>query len=194
MSENEAVSFDKAAEQLFISLPAVIKQINALEANRDLQLFHRTHRGLVVTKAGQSLYQDATYIIGYCKDSVKRAKDAMENAQEVIRDGISLMVPPQVFVDLWPKIQKLYPDMKFQLVPFENTVENVRQNTDNGKTDRTDEDDIIKNLCQVITCRLAGSDTGNKSALLLHVVRYHQRIEGNGGIEVSKEDNQYDVY
>lgn len=51
MSENEAVSFGKAAEQLFISLPAVIKQINALEANRDLQLFHRTHRGLVVTKA-----------------------------------------------------------------------------------------------------------------------------------------------
>ena len=77
---------------------------------------------------------------------------------------------------------------------FENTVEDVRQNTDNGKTDRTDEDDVVKNLCQVITCRLAGSDTGNKSALLLHVVRYHQRIEGNGSIEVSKEDNQYDVY
>ena len=37
------------------------------------------------------------------------------------------MVPPQVFVDLWPKIQKLYPDMKFQLVPFENTVENARE-------------------------------------------------------------------
>ena len=54
----EAGSFSKAAEQLFISPPAVIKQINALEANLNLQLFHRTHRGLVVTKAGQSLYQD----------------------------------------------------------------------------------------------------------------------------------------
>lgn len=48
----EAGSFSKAAEQLFISPPAVIKQINALEANLNLQLFHRTHRGLVVTKQG----------------------------------------------------------------------------------------------------------------------------------------------
>ena len=36
----------------------------------DLQLFVRTHRGLVLTKAGQSLYQDTKYIIQYCKDSV----------------------------------------------------------------------------------------------------------------------------
>ena len=41
----ECGSFNKAAEKLFISPPAVIKQINLLEENLDLQLFVRTHRG-----------------------------------------------------------------------------------------------------------------------------------------------------
>ena len=48
----ECGSFNKAAEKLFISPPAVIKQINLLEENLDLQLFVRTHRGLQLTEAG----------------------------------------------------------------------------------------------------------------------------------------------
>ena len=52
----EAGSFSKAAEQLYISAPAVIKQINSLEASLGMKLFDRTHRGLVVTEAGQSIY------------------------------------------------------------------------------------------------------------------------------------------
>ena len=45
----EAGSFSKAAEELYISAPAVIKQINSLENSLDLQLFERTHRGLIIT-------------------------------------------------------------------------------------------------------------------------------------------------
>ena len=96
----EAGSFNKAAERLYISPPAVIKQINLLEENLGVQLFERTHRGLALTKAGQSLVQDARYIIQYCKDSVTRAKNAMEETQSVIRIGASPMTPAQVLVDL----------------------------------------------------------------------------------------------
>lgn len=45
----ESGSFNKAAEKLFISPPAVIKQINLLEENLGLQLFLRTHRGIQLT-------------------------------------------------------------------------------------------------------------------------------------------------
>ena len=48
----------------------------------DLQLFERTHRGLILTKAGQSLYQDTKYIIQYCKNSVTRAKNAMQESDK----------------------------------------------------------------------------------------------------------------
>ena len=49
----EAGSFSKAAEELYISAPAVIKQINSLENSLNLQLFERTHRGLIITEAGR---------------------------------------------------------------------------------------------------------------------------------------------
>ena len=123
----QAGSFNKAAEQLYISPPAVIKQINLLEENLGLQLFVRTHRGLHLTDAGKSLYQDARYIVQYCKDSVTRAKNAMQDSASVIRIGTSPMTPAQVLVDLWPRLQADCPDMKFQLVPFDNTPENARE-------------------------------------------------------------------
>ena len=107
MCDVESGSFSKAAEKLYISSPAVIKQINSLEASLGVQLFSRTHRGLVVTEAGKSIYNDSKYIIGYCKDSVKRAKDVMQVSEDVIRVGVSPLTPPQIFVELWPKIQKL---------------------------------------------------------------------------------------
>ena len=123
----EAGSFNKAAERLYISPPAVIKQINLLEESLDLQLFVRTHRGLQLTSAGRSLVQDAKYIIQYCKDSVTRAKNAMQAGESVIRIGTSPMTQAQVLVDLWPRLQEDCPGTKFQLVPFDNTPENARE-------------------------------------------------------------------
>lgn len=120
-------SFSKAAEKLYITAPAVIKQINSLESSLDLHLFERTHRGLIVTEAGKSLYQDAKYLIQYCKDSVSRVRNAQNNQEGVIRIGVSPMTPSQVFMTLWPRIQKYCPDLKFKLVPFENTPENARE-------------------------------------------------------------------
>lgn len=86
-----------------------------------MQLFVRTHRGLVLTEAGKSLYQDAKYIIQYCKDSVTRARNAMQKSDSLIRIGTSPMTPAQVLVDLWPKVQEYCPNIKFQLIPFDNT-------------------------------------------------------------------------
>lgn len=123
----EAGSFSKAAEELYISAPAVIKQINSLENSLNLQLFERTHRGLIITEAGKSLYQDAKYLIQYSKESLIRAQESMNHNEEIIRVGISPMTPPEVFVELWPKIQKIYPEMKFKLITFENTPENARE-------------------------------------------------------------------
>ncbi|MGN1141068.1 MAG: LysR family transcriptional regulator [Oliverpabstia sp.] len=132
----DAGSFSKAAEQSYITPTAVIKQINLLEAELGVDLFERTHRGVRLTKAGISLYKDAKYIIQYCQDSVIRAKNAMQECGNVIRIGTSPMTPAQILVELWPKIHVLCPEIKFQLVPYENTPENARE--------------ILKNLGQNI--------------------------------------------
>lgn len=123
----DAGSFNKAAEQLFITPTAVIKQINLLESTLDVQLFHRTHRGLTLTKAGVSLYKDAKYVIQYCKDSVSRAKNAMQGDTDIIRIGTSPMTPAQALMELWSPIHEICPEIKFQMVPYENNLENARR-------------------------------------------------------------------
>ena len=123
----DAGSFNKAAEQAFITPTAVIKQINLLEAELGVKLFERSHRGLTLTKAGKSMYQDAKYIVQYCRDSVTRARNAMQEDSNVIRIGSSPMTPAQLLMQLWSKVNELCPDIKFQIVPFENTPENARE-------------------------------------------------------------------
>ena len=129
-------SFNKAAEALYITPPAVTKQINLLEKDLDLKLFVRTHRGLALTEAGKSLYRDAKYIIQYCKESVGRAKKAMQEKDNIIRIGTSPMTPAAPLVQEWAKVQKEHPDIKLQIVPFMNSLENARE--------------ILKNLGQNI--------------------------------------------
>lgn len=132
----DAGSFNKAAEQAYITPTAVIKQINLLEASLNVKLFERTHRGLTLTKAGASLYNDAKYIIQYCRDAVIRANNAMQEDGNVIRIGTSPMTPAGILVELWPKLHRLCPEIKFQIVPYENTPENAKE--------------ILKNLGQRI--------------------------------------------
>ena len=91
-------SFNKAAAKLYITPTAVIKQINLLEKALEVVLFERTHCRLVLTKAGELLYQDAKYIIRYCKDSVICAQNAMNEGANIIRIGSSSMTPAQLLM------------------------------------------------------------------------------------------------
>lgn len=100
-------SFNKAAEDIYISPATVIKQINLLEKSLGVQLFERTHRGLILTEAGRSMYQDAKYIIQYCRDSVTRARNAMQASSSVIRIGSSSMTPAQLLMDVWSRVQEI---------------------------------------------------------------------------------------
>ncbi len=123
----ESGSFNNAAEKLYISSTAIIKQINLLEKRLDLKLFIRTNRGLILTESGKSLLKDAKYIVQYCDDSVIRAKNAYNSNESIIRIGTSPMTPPQVLLELWSKIKDRYHGIKFKLVPFDNTPENTRE-------------------------------------------------------------------
>ena len=78
----EAGSFNRAAEELFITSAALIKQINQLENDID-----RTHLGLTLTKAVVSRYKDAKYITGFGAEAILRARNTMLEADKVVRIG-----------------------------------------------------------------------------------------------------------
>lgn len=50
----EQKSFSKAAEELFISSTAIMKQINSLEDQVDVTLLNRSNKGVSLTPAGKS--------------------------------------------------------------------------------------------------------------------------------------------
>lgn len=122
----DAGSFSRAGEKLFITSTAVIKQINLLEERLQVQLFVRSNRGIRLTAAGRSFYEDAKYILQYMDDSVQRARQAMRQEENIIRIGTSPMTPAQVLLDLWPSLHEEFPGLRFRLVPFENTPANAR--------------------------------------------------------------------
>ena len=51
----------------------------------------------------------------------------MQEDTNIIRIGSSPMTPAQLLMPLWTKIQERLPDLKFQIIPFENTPENARE-------------------------------------------------------------------
>lgn len=64
-------SFTRAAERLYISPTAVMKQINALEDHLGMKLLERTPSGVSLTAAGSVIYQDAKFMIDYSKNTIK---------------------------------------------------------------------------------------------------------------------------
>lgn len=114
----DAGSFNKAAEESYITPTAVIKQINLLEESLGVKLFDRSHRGLQLTKAGRSMYQDAKYIIQYCRDSVTRAKNAMQEDENIIRIGSSPMTPAQLLMELCPEFKLCTRTSNFRSSPL----------------------------------------------------------------------------
>ena len=122
ISVAENGSFTKAADALFITPTAVMKQINALEERLGITLFDRTNHGLQLTEAGKSFLQDAKYIIEYSDRAIEKAReiDNKDKAQS-IRIGTSIMTPAKFLLDVWAEIQRFNPYLKIELIPFENT-------------------------------------------------------------------------
>lgn len=118
-------SFTKAAEKLFISPTAVMKQINNLEEHLSVKLIERTPSGIRLTSAGKVIYRDARFMIDYSQKSVAEAKAAADRYDATFCVGTSLLNPAKPFMDLWYKLNHDFPSYKLHLVPFEDNHEGI---------------------------------------------------------------------
>lgn len=118
-------SFTKAAERLYISPTAVMKQMNALETHLDIKLIERTPSGIRLTAAGTVIYQDAKFMIDYSAKSIASAKAALHKSDTTFCIGTSLLNPAKPFMDLWYRINKDFPEYKLHLVTFEDNHEGI---------------------------------------------------------------------
>lgn len=118
-------SFTKAAEKLFISSTAVMKQINSLEEHLGLKLLVRTTQGVKLTAAGDCIYKDAKFLFDYSKRSIENAQQSMNIIDTTFRIGTSMLNPAKPFMDLWYRVSPEFPDYKLHLVPFEDDHEGI---------------------------------------------------------------------
>lgn len=123
----DAGSFNKAAEAMNITPTALIKQINLLEKKVGAELFMRSRRGLALTAAGKSFYADVKEIIQSCDAALMHVKEIVAQDSQTIRIGVSPLTPIHCLEKLWPKIRTLYPELKIQVIPFENKPDIARE-------------------------------------------------------------------
>ena len=79
----ENLSFARAAEALYISQPAVTKQINALEHELGVTLFIRSTRHVELTPSGISFYKDAKDIVMKSQAAISRVQRQYANSASI---------------------------------------------------------------------------------------------------------------
>ncbi|MDE7283512.1 MAG: LysR family transcriptional regulator [Lachnospiraceae bacterium] len=107
----ENLSFARAAEALYISQPAVTKQINALENELGVTLFIRSTRHVELTPIGMSFYKDAKDIVMKSQMAVSRIRQQNKNT-DFIRIGLSNPVALFYLTPYLTKFHINYPDIR----------------------------------------------------------------------------------
>lgn len=97
-------NFSKAANELFVSQPALSRQVAALEKELDLQLFTRQGRHVVITDAGRRLFIYAEKIINLAKE----AKKEMLEFKNLSTGELTLGASTTIANYLLPKVLALY--------------------------------------------------------------------------------------
>jgi LysR family transcriptional regulator, glycine cleavage system transcriptional activator len=88
------LSFTKAGQELFLSQSAISRQIQMLETQLGVQLFHRRVRSLLLTDAGQAYYREITEIL-------LRLREATARLLRLQPDGAVTVTTTLTFASLW---------------------------------------------------------------------------------------------
>jgi len=129
----ENLSFSKAANELFISQPAVTKHIKELERQLGLALFHRKGNRIYLTNAGEitykfykqafQLYSELEFVLGALKDEHKGS----------LRIGASSTISQYVIPKVLAQYHKRYP--KIELSLFNGNSFDIEQKLMDNKID-----------------------------------------------------------
>ena len=129
----ENLSFSKAAEDLFISQPAVTKHIKELENKLNVALFDRKGNRIQLTKAGQLVYKCLKQIQIKYKDLEFELGLLNETFNGTLRIGASSSISQYVIPSYLAAFNQRYPKLKLYLENG-NSFE-MEQKLLNGKVD-----------------------------------------------------------
>jgi LysR family hydrogen peroxide-inducible transcriptional activator len=126
-------NYNRAAESLEISQPALSLQIQKLEENVNLKLFNRSTTPIEVTEDGHLFLVKAQEVISGMRQLKNFAVEVTQNFNGTLRVGIIPTLAPFLVPLFGKSLSEDYPHL--QLVIKEQTTENVVNNVRNGELD-----------------------------------------------------------
>lgn len=84
----KTLNFTKAAKELYVSQPALSKQIRKLEKSIGVQLFKRSTKQVELTEGGKIMFQAWSNIMRETEEAIARAKAANSKYRYKIRIGL----------------------------------------------------------------------------------------------------------
>jgi DNA-binding transcriptional LysR family regulator len=122
-------SYTKAAEALFLTQPAVSLQIQALERSLQVKLLERVNQQLIVTEAGEALYQCAIPMLNAEAEAERVLAELRGAARGRLVIGANTtggmyVVPPMI---AQYKAQHAESELLLQIDATERLIERVRQ-------------------------------------------------------------------
>lgn len=105
----------KAAEELFISQPAVSKSIKNLETNIGGKLFNRTKKGVILTEEGKEFYNYIKKAIEYINNAENKFNDLINLEVGTIKIGVSQTLTKYFLMPYLEKFNTLHPKIDIQI-------------------------------------------------------------------------------
>lgn len=123
--ENESIT--QAARKMFVSQPAVTRQMKALEEYYGTLLFERSGGHLCVTEAGKLLYPYAKAILEDHERAKERLSDYIGNEQTQVSVGATLTIGEYLLPKLLGRFKRQYPSLNLtiQIANTEDVLENL---------------------------------------------------------------------
>ena len=106
----ETGSMTKVAERCYISQPSISQQLSKLEDNIGKKLFSRVKGKLILTNAGQVMYEQAQKILTDVEETKRRVSDADDADGGTVAIGILPTLAPFILPSTLLALSKRYPD------------------------------------------------------------------------------------
>jgi DNA-binding transcriptional LysR family regulator len=110
----DELSFTRAAELLFVSQPALSKQVRGLEARLRTELFTRGHRSIALTEAGEALVPRARRIVAEWEGAVVDVRAAADALGRTLVVGFHTRIGRGVVPAVTAGLQKELPGWRLR--------------------------------------------------------------------------------
>lgn len=172
-------SVTRAAEELFVSRPAVSRILSELERELGVTLFWRSNAGLALTEAGREFYEGCLDVLKRVEALEKHMTEMGTTEKDYIKIGLTPATGIIIFPEFYRDFYNAFPEIKLKVLEFGN--ERARQMLIDGEMDAlfTSDLDWGNKLCghkrlfgtELVFCVSKNHPLAQRSALAIEDIK-----------------------